>query len=130
MVDLSTIDGTFIFSVSISTSDVDATGNCMELNLYTRCACAFQIPHMISLINSFKMNFEMHFIPFSAGLDYTATIDTLVFSNGGERQCFRVPIIPDFLDEPNEEFQITFSRVGTPTQGTFVGMTSVTIING
>jgi hypothetical protein len=53
-----------------------------------------------------------------AGLDYSNSLGTLVFSNGVKSRTFKVPVFEDTLDEPNETLGLVLSN---PTGGAVLG---------
>jgi len=59
----------------------------------------------------------------TAGLDYTATIGTLIFAPGDTIKVINVTILNDFLNEADETFTLTLS---SPTNASLGALTTVT----
>jgi Ca2+-binding RTX toxin-like protein len=59
----------------------------------------------------------------TAGLDYTATIGTLIFAPGDTIKVINVTILNDFLNEADETFTLTLS---SPTNASLGALTKVT----
>ncbi|MFM6818538.1 MAG: Calx-beta domain-containing protein [Dolichospermum sp.] len=62
----------------------------------------------------------------TAGSDYTATNGTLTFAPGVTSQDIIIPILNDFLNEPQETFNLTLSSPTNAQLGTAVVTTTIT----
>ncbi|MEW6730990.1 MAG: Calx-beta domain-containing protein [Acidobacteriota bacterium] len=61
----------------------------------------------------------------TAGADYTATSGTLTFLNGETTKTFSVPVLADFIAEPDETVNLSLSN---PTGGATLGTPSTAVL--